>query len=60
MFLLLSLNYWLIHLIPVVITQILKSNAELVIAIGIQTKEAKAEIETHPIVESFNCRAYNK
>ena len=35
-------------LIPVVIAGILNSIAELVISIGIQRKEAKAEIEIHP------------
>ena len=37
-------------LIPAVITQISTSIAEIVIPIEIPTKEAKAEIETHPVI----------
>ena len=33
---------------PAVITQIFNPIVELVVPIGIQTKEAKAEIKTHP------------
>ena len=40
---------YLYFLIPVVITQIFNSIAELVIAIGKPTKEAKAEMEMHPL-----------
>ena len=40
----------LYFLIPAVITQIFNLNVELVISIGIPTKEAKAEMETHPVV----------
>ena len=36
-------------LIPPVITQIFNPITELVIPIGIPTKEAKAEMETHPV-----------
>ena len=36
-------------LIPAVITQIFNPGAELVIPIGIPTKEVKAEIETHTV-----------
>ena len=39
--------YFLIH---AVITQIFNPIAELVIPIGISTKEAKAETETHPTI----------
>ena len=39
----------LYFLIPVVIAQIFNFIAELVIPIGIPTKEAKAEMETHPV-----------
>ena len=39
----------LYFLIPAIITQIFNPIAELVIAIGIPTKEAKAEMETHPL-----------
>ena len=37
-------------LIPAVITQIFTSIAEIVIPIEIPIKEAKAEIETHPVI----------
>ena len=37
-------------LIPAVITQIFNPVAELVTPIGIPTKEAKAEMETHPVI----------
>ena len=40
----------LYFLIAAVITQIFNTAAELVIPIGIPTKEANAEIETHPII----------
>ena len=40
----------LYFLIPVVITQIFNPFAELVIPIGIPTKEAKVEMETHPVI----------
>ena len=39
----------LYFLIPAAITQILHPIAELVISIGKPTKQAKAEIETHPL-----------
>ena len=39
----------LYFLIPVVIAQIFNFIAELVIPIGIPTKEAKAEMETHSL-----------
>ena len=39
----------LYFLIPAVITQIFNPTAELVILIQIPTKEAKAEMETHPL-----------
>ena len=46
-------NYWLILLIPAVITQviteILKPSTELAMSIGIPTKEAKDEIKTQPV-----------
>ena len=38
----------LYFLIPALITQIFNPTAELVIPMGILTKEAKAEMETHP------------
>ena len=37
-------------LIPAVIAQIFNPIAELVIPIGIPSKEAKVEIEIHPII----------
>ena len=40
----------LCFLIPAVITQIFNHIGELVISIGIRTKEAKAEMETHPVI----------
>ena len=40
----------LCFLISAVITQIFNSIAELVIPIGIWTKEAKAEMEIHPVI----------
>ena len=40
----------LYFLIPAVITQIFIPIAELVIPIGILTKEAEAEIEAHPVI----------
>ena len=39
----------LYFLIPAVITQIFNPITELVIPMGIPTKEAKGEIETHPV-----------
>ena len=40
----------LYFLIPAVITQIFYPIAELVIPIGIPTKEGKSELETHPVI----------
>ena len=40
----------LYFLTPVVITQILNPIVELAIRIGIPTKEAKAEMETHLVI----------
>ena len=37
-------------LIPAFITQIFNPIAELVILLGIPTKEAKAKMETHPVI----------
>ena len=44
MLLFLFMNYWLI-------VQIFNPTAELVIPIGIPTKEAKAEIQAYPVTE---------
>ena len=49
----------LYFLIVAVITQIFYSAAELVIPIGIPTKEAKAEIETHPVIAETETRKFN-
>ena len=40
----------LYFLIPVAIVQIFNPSAELVIPIGIPSKEAKSEIEIHPVI----------
>ena len=50
MFLLFFLFIYSYSLIPAVITQIFNPIAELVTPIGIPTKEAKAEIETHSVI----------
>ena len=39
-----------------VITQIFNAIGELVIAIGLPTKEAKAEMETHPVIVEITIR----
>ena len=44
------LNFDLYLLYPAVITQTFNTNAELVIIIGTPTKEAKADMETHPVI----------
>ena len=49
MLLFLFLNYWLVLLIPAVITQIFNPIAEPVVLIGIPIKEAKAETETQTV-----------
>ena len=41
-------------LIPAVVTQIFNPIAELVIPIGIPTKEAKTEMETHPVTAEIS------
>ena len=43
-------------LIPPVITQIFNPIAKLVIPIKIPTKEAKAELETHPVTVEINIK----
>ena len=49
----------LYFLIPAVITQIFNPIVELAIPVGIPTKEAKAEMETHPvIVDQYNSKLY--
>ena len=49
MFLLVFLNYWFTLLIPAVISQTFNPIEELVIPIGIPTKEAKKEIKMQPV-----------
>ena len=46
----------LYFLIPTVIAQIFNPIEELVIPVGIPTKEAKAEIETHPVIVQAKTR----
>ena len=46
----------LYFLIPTVIAQIFNPIEELVIPIGIPTKEAKAEIETQPVIVQAKTR----
>ena len=48
--LLLFLNYWLILFNSAVLAQIFNPIAELVIPLGIPTKDAKSEMETHPVI----------
>ena len=43
-------------LIPAVIAQIFNAIVELVILIGISSKEAKAEIEIHPVIVGAKIR----
>ena len=50
------LDYWLIFLIPAIITQIFIPITELAIPIGIATNEAKAEIETQPVIVETKIR----
>ena len=45
-------------LIPAVIAQIFSPIGELVIPIGIPSKEAKAEIEIHPVITQAKIRKY--
>ena len=47
----------LYFLIPTVIAKIFNSTAALLMPIGMATKEAKAEIETHPVTpEATICK----
>ena len=50
------LDYWLIFLIPAIITQIFIPITELAIPIGIPTNETKAEIETQPMIVETKIR----
>ena len=57
---LLFFNYWLTYfLILAVITQIFDPIAEHAISVGIPTKEAKAEMEKHPLTKEINIIQYN-
>ena len=49
----------LYFLVPAVITQIFNLIDELVIHTRIPTKEAKAEIETHPVIIETKIRKYS-
>ena len=49
MLLFLFITIDLYFIIPAVITQIFNPIAELIIPIGIPTKESKAEMEMHPV-----------
>ena len=49
----------LYFLIPAVITQIFNPIVELAIPIGITTKEAKAEMETHPVTVEITIREWS-
>lgn len=53
------LDYWLKFLIPAVSTQIFNPTAELAILIGIPTNEAKAEIETQPVIAETKIKQYS-
>ena len=48
----------LIFLITAVIAQISNTIAEPIIPRGIQTKEAKAEMETHPVIVELKIRKF--
>ena len=56
LFLFLILDLYL--LIPAVIAQIFNPIVELVIPIGIPTKEEKAEMETHPVILEAKIRRW--
>ena len=49
----------LYFVIPPAIAQIFNSFAELVIPIGIPSKEAKAETEIHPVITEASSVQYN-
>ena len=55
-----SLIIDLYFLISVAIAQIFNPIAELAILIGIQSKEAKAEIEIHPVIVEAKIRKCSK
>ena len=47
-------------MIPAVITQIFNPIAELLIPVGISTKEAEAEKETHPVIVEITISKWSK
>ena len=49
----------LYFLIPAVITQFFNPIVELAIPIGITTKEAKAEMETNPVIVEITIREWS-
>ena len=57
-----SFSFFLIidlyFLIPAAIAQIFHPIAELVIPIGLSSKEAKAEIQIHPVIAEAKTRKY--
>ena len=58
----LSCSFFLIDLyffIPAVIAQIFNSIAELLIPIGIPSKEAKAEIQMHPVIVKAKIKKFS-
>ena len=51
-----SLIIYLYFLVPPVISKMFNPIAELLIPIGIPTKEEKAEMETHPVIVEAKIR----
>ena len=49
---------YIFYLFPAAIAQIFNPIAELVIPIGMSSKEAKAEIEIHPVIAEAKIRKY--
>ena len=45
-------------LIPAVVTQIFNPVAEFVVLTGIPLKEAKAEMETDPVIQARGCNCF--
>ena len=55
-FLFLILIIYLYVLIPATVARLLNPIAELVVPVGIPSKETKAEIETHSVIAETNIR----
>ena len=53
-----SVIFYLYFLIPIVVAEIFNPIAELVIPIGIPTKETKEEMQTHPVIVKAKRRSY--